>query len=123
MVLMMLADGVIDEEEMLVVQKIINKFGHSDMTLDELEAFVEDVSQQKEPISTYLARVAPSLNEHGKEMVIKCALAVAAADGHIDESEKAMISEMATILEMSDAHLKGIFASFAEEDTPTFSEN
>jgi len=123
MVLMMLADGHIDEEEMLVVQKIINKFGHADMTLDELEAFVKEVEQKQEPLSTYLARVAPSLNEHGKEMVIKCALSVAAADGHIDDSEKAMIAEMAQILEMSNAHVKGIFASFSEDEQPSFSEN
>ena len=123
MVLMMLADGVIDEEEMLMVQKIINKFGHSDMTLDELEVFVEEVSQKKEPISTYLARVAPSLNSHGKEMIIKCAVAVAAADGNIDDSEKQMIAEMATILEMSSAHLQGIFASMNEDQGASFSEN
>jgi uncharacterized tellurite resistance protein B-like protein len=123
MLLMMLADGHVDEEEMLVVQKIINKFGHSDMTLDELEAFVEQVSLQKEPMSTYLARVAPALNAHGKEMIIKYALAIAAADGHIDESEQAMIAEMAVILEMSNAHLNGIYASMAEEKDTSFSEN
>ena len=88
-----------------------------------LEAFVEEVTQQKEPMSTYLARVAPSLNEHGKEMIIKCALSVAAADGHIDESEKAMIAEMAQILEMSDAHLRGIFAGMTEEKDTSFSDN
>ena len=106
MVLMMLADGVIDDNEMIMVQKIINKFGHHDMTLPELESYVEQVEQQKEPIGKYLKNVGPSLNEHGKELIIQCALAVASADGHIDNSELVMIKEMANAMEMSSSHLK-----------------
>ena len=84
MVLIMLADGEVDENEMAMVQKIVNKFGHNDITLDELEQYVKQVEQNREDIATYLKKVTPSLNEHGKEIVIKCALSVAAADGNID---------------------------------------
>jgi len=108
MVLMMLADGAIDKNEMEMVHKIINKFGHHDMTFDQLEQYVREVQRKQEPISTYLKKVKPSLNEHGKEMIIKCALAVASADGHIDSSEIKLIKEMAKTMEMSGSHLKGI---------------
>ncbi|MCB0632319.1 MAG: TerB family tellurite resistance protein [Lewinella sp.] len=122
MVLIMLADGEIDESEMEMVQKIINKFGHNDMSMEELEAYVEEVQANSEPIDTYLKEVAPSLNEHGKEMIIKCALAVAAADGHVDPSELQLISEMAKAMEMSTSHLKGIINEIVEQK-PSFSNN
>jgi len=123
MVLIMLADGIIDENEMLMVQKIVNKFGHNDITLDELEVYVKQVQRNSESVSTYLKKVTPSLNEHGKEVVIKCALAVAASDGHVDKSEIALIQEMAEVMEMSRSHLKGIMADVNEGKSHTFSDN
>ena len=120
MVLIMLADGEIDENEMIMVQKIINKHGHNDITMDELEQYVEQVKMGPRDVSTYLRKISPSLNEHGKEIVIKCALLVASADGHIDNSEMAQIKKMAEIMEMSKYHLKGILN---EVGSKSFSEN
>ncbi len=123
MVLMMLADGEIDDNELDVVLQIINKFGHNDMTMDQLQAYVSKVQSNPEPIGTYLKKVTPSLNEHGKEVIIKCGLAVAGADGHIDDSEIAMIKEMAQTMEMSSSHLKGIMADLMKKEEPSFSDN
>lgn len=122
MVSIMLADGEIDQNEMVMVQKIINKFGHNDMTMEQLRAYVQKVENNPEPISTYLKKVTPALNEHGKEIIIKCALSVAAADGNVDQSEKQMISEMSQIMEMSPSHLKGIISEMFQEE-PAFSNN
>lgn len=122
MILMMLADGEIDENEMIAVQGIINKFGHNDVTLDELDELVREVEHKQEPMHKYLSKVAPSLNEHGKEIIIKCALAVAAADGHIDLTEMELIREIASTMEMSPAHLKGILSDM-NKDEPKFSNN
>ena len=122
LVLIMLADGHIDPNEMATVLSIVNKFGHNDISMNELEDYVKKVENENEDISTYLKRVTPSLNTHGKEMVIKCALAVAAADGNIDSSELKLITKMAQTMEMTGTHLKGILH---EMMTPTesFSEN
>jgi uncharacterized tellurite resistance protein B-like protein len=108
MVLIMLADGEIDDNEMLTVQRIVNKLGHNDISLDDLKQYVAEVQQNPEDISTYLKKVTPALNEHGKEMVIRCAFQVASADGNVDDSEVKLISKMAETMEMSSAHLKGI---------------
>ena len=123
MVLIMLADGEIDESEMETVHLIINKFGHNDMTRGELEAYVSNVQRRQEPVDTYLKKVTPYLNEHGKETVIKCALAVAAADGHIDKSEIAVIQNMAKAMEMSSSHVKGIISEITEKKESKFSQN
>ena len=122
MVLMMLADGEIDAGEMDMVLKIINKFGHNDMTMAQLDSYVQEVQKNPEPISTYLKKVTPALNEHGKEIIIKCALAVASADGNIDESEIQLVNEMAKTMEMSAHHLKGILNDLAAKEG-SFSNN
>lgn len=114
MVMVMLADGVIDDNEKEEVLGVINKFGHNDINMPQLEAYVEEVQVENEDVTTYLKRVGQSLNEHGKEAIIKSALSVAAADGHIDDSELTMISRMGQSMEMSSSHLKGIFSEALE---------
>lgn len=110
MVLIMLADGEIDENEMNQVLAIFNKFGNKEIDLAELAEYVKQVEREKEDVTTYLKKVAGYLNEHGKETVIKCGLSVAAADGHIDDSEMTMIIEMGKALDMSALHVKGIIS-------------
>ncbi len=122
MILMMLADGHIDEEEKIIVQKIINKFGHNDITKEDLDKLIQEVQFKKEPVQKYLSKIAPSLNEHAKEIIIKCGLAVASADGHIDNSEIKLIKEMAKAMEMSASHLNGIVQDITKPK-PTFSQN
>ncbi|MEL7221469.1 MAG: TerB family tellurite resistance protein [Bacteroidota bacterium] len=123
LVLMMLADGEIDDREMEVVLKVFNKFSHHDVTMPELEAYVSDVQRNPQHVATYLRGVAPRLNGHGKEMVIKCALSVAAADNHIDDSEIALLQEMAQAMEMTPSHLKGIMSEMMEPQGQAFSPN
>jgi len=110
MVLMMLADGEIDAAEKDSVRSIINKFGHNDISAAELELFINEVKRNKEPVGNYLKRVAGQLNGHSKEVILQSALEVASADGNIDSTEMALLEEMATALEVSNAHLKGIVA-------------
>ncbi len=123
MIMMMLADGEIDDDEMDMVLKIINKFGHNDITMSELEDLVEVVQHKNEPIQKYLTRITPSLNEHGKEIIIKCAIAVAAADGHIDDSEVDLIRVMAETMEMSGYHIKGLLDELKKDKTTSVSED
>ena len=124
MIMMMLADGEIDENELDMVLKIINKFGHNDMTMAELEDLVEVVELQNEPVEKYLSRITPSLNEHGKEIIIECAMAVAASDGHVDQSELDMIMLMADVMKMSKYHIKGLISDITEgQPEHKFSDN
>ncbi len=115
MVLIMLADGEIHEDEMVAVLNIVNKFSHHDITRAELEDYVRQVQSNPEDISTYLKGMAPTLNDHGKELIIKCAISVAVSDGNFDESEMAFIQEMAQVLAMPKEHFQRIFNEMFEE--------
>ena len=52
--------------------------------------------------------MTPSLNDYGKEMVIKAAFLTASADGKIDSEEKRLLTELASALEMSPSHLNAV---------------
>ncbi len=122
-VLMMLADGEIDDREKDVVLQVINKFSHNDIVMSQLDEYIAKAQQQPEDVGTYLKKVAPRLNGHGKEIVIKCALSVAAADGHIDDSEIALLQQMASALDMTDSHVKGILQEMMTPKEQPFSAN
>ena len=116
MVMIMLADGVIDPNEKVMVLQIINKYGHNDLSKSQLEEYIAKVQlDPNKDISQYLKQIGPSLNEHGKELIVKCALDVAYSDGHFDDSEKELILQMGKIFEMSSAHIKGIMAEAIEK--------
>ena len=118
LVLIMIADDKVDPHEMSIVLNIINKFSHNDINMTELEDYVRDVRRHPQPVGTYLKAVSTSLNNHGKEMIIKSALAVASSDGNINQSEIKVIKHMAITMDMSLTHLKDIFH---ETMTPTSS--
>jgi len=113
-VLIMLADGVIDDKKKVNVLAIINKFGTNDLSMPDLESYINVVKENNEGVTTYLKKVGPALNEHGKETIIKCALAVAAADGKIDDTEMNLISKMGQSMQMSPSHLNGIMSELLE---------
>jgi len=114
MVLIMLADGKIDENEKKQVHKVINKYSRDKINFSQLDGYIKNVQAEKENASTYLKKICASLNEHGKEIIIKAALSVASADGDIDKSELKIISQMAQSMEMSSSHLKGILSGLDE---------
>jgi uncharacterized tellurite resistance protein B-like protein len=114
MVKIMLADGIIDENEKNQVISIINKFSNNDISESQLEEYIKRVKNEDQDVTTYLKMICPSLNEHGKETIIKCAIHISLADGNFDDSEKEMILKMAESLEMAPSHVKGIFAEMFE---------
>ena len=115
MILIMLADGVIDNNEKKVVLDIINKFGKNDLSISELEREIEIIRKGNNDLNTYLKTIGSSLNEHGKEVIIKCAISVAYADGNLDKSELDLIYKMSKSMGMSSAHLKGILSEIPKK--------
>ncbi len=106
--LMILADGEVDDREMEVVLEIINKHGHKDLDHYQLKDYVKKVRRNPENVATYLKGVSPQLNNHGKEMVIQCAIEVAQADDVIDDAEVLLLYEMAEAMELTPKHIRGI---------------
>ena len=69
---------------------------------------VRDARADGRGLRPYLASIVGRLNDPGKELVVKTAFFVAAADGTFTDEETALLAELAGALEMSPSHFKGV---------------
>ena len=115
MVLMMMADGEIYEEEIETIRQVFGKLSRREVGRDEVDAEVAAAKSEGRGLRPYLASVAPNLNDTGKELVVKAAFCVAAADGKVTDEETALLAELAAALEMSKAHFKGAIAELGPQ--------
>lgn len=109
MVLMMLADGVIDDEELETIVAIYGKIAGAAITEDQIRD--EAAELQGRDVSDYVSSVRGNLNDRGKELVVQAAYAVAAADGDFADEERLLLLQIGEALEMTDAHLRGVMAA------------
>ncbi|MBX3185875.1 MAG: TerB family tellurite resistance protein [Labilithrix sp.] len=113
MVLMMLADGRIDDEEIETIRTIYGKIASTTITKEDIEREVAASQADGRGLRPYLSSVVGSLNDAGKEIVVKAAFFVAAADGDVSAEETNLLAELAAALEMSPAHFKGVIDQLA----------
>jgi tellurite resistance protein len=115
MTLMMLADGEIADSEIQAIQDIYQRVSGSQISESDVKKEINVVKKKDMTVTDYLKEVAPYLNEHGKELILKSAIFIAAADGVFDERENRLLGEIAHALQMSPSHFKGILAEFASQ--------
>jgi tellurite resistance protein len=105
---MMLADGKIEDSEIETIQLVFEKIGKRKLTREEVDREVKSTQEDGRPLAKYLETLVGSLNDAGKEAVVKAAFFVASADGHVSEEETGLLAELAAALEMSPTHFKGV---------------
>lgn len=108
MVLMMLADGEIADEELETIRQVYEKVAKKPIDRAEIDAEIRLAKKDSRGIRQYLASIVGKLNDPGKELVVKSAFFVAAADGKFTDEESALLAELAGALEMSPSHFKGV---------------
>ncbi len=114
--LVSLADGSVDDAEVETIRQLYAQLSGTEMSHDEIHAEVEALQRSGSDVEHALGDITHMLNEHGKELVVRAALMVAAADGTFDDGEQALIQRIAGVLEMSAAHVNGIVASMASDE-------
>lgn len=115
MVLMMLADGVVEDEEVEVIRKIYSQLTDSEMSEDDVHDEIKEVQRAKLDVKSALSKCVGFLNEDGKKMVVKAAFLVAAADGVFQDEEKALIATIGQSLGLSSAQLNSIIGSMMKD--------
>lgn len=111
MILMLLADGDIDDTEIEMIKGIYSKVSGYTLTDEEVREEIEIARQQKLKVAEYLKKVTPYLNKTGKARVLKSAYYVASADGVFHDGEQALIEEISTALDMEPAHYQSVIDS------------
>lgn len=98
---MMLADGKVENTEKYMVMSILNKFCSTEIQIEELDKLVEKVKNDRKTIEDYLKQIKPSLNENGKELIVRGAILVSMADQEMAQSERNLIMQISRSLEFS----------------------
>jgi len=100
MVLMMLADGVMEESEIRTIRKVYNEIGGGQLPASAIRTEAEHAKADARDVRAFLHAMAPRLNERGKLAVIHSAYQVAAADGQFQQEEQALMRELVDVLDM-----------------------
>ncbi|MEE9382649.1 MAG: TerB family tellurite resistance protein [Nannocystaceae bacterium] len=108
MIAMCLADGDVDDSEVKTIQSVYAKLAGDQLPLARLRAEIEAAKSSRRCVIEYLGEVALRLNDEGKELVLRCAFLVAAADGEFANEERHFLAEIAKALGVSKAHLQAI---------------
>ncbi len=108
MIQMMIADGVIDDQEIEAVARFYRQVTDRNLDPERIRAEAEELSASDEPLTDYVAQVRGQLNDYGKEIVIRAALSVASADGYFSDEEKQFLTELGAAMDMSPPHLRGV---------------
>jgi tellurite resistance protein len=113
MVLMMLADGKIEDDEVETIRMIYAKLAKGELSKDDVAREVAASNADGRGLRQYLASILGSINDSGKEIVIKAAYFVAASDGKVSPEETNLLAELAAALEMSPSHFKSVIDKLA----------
>lgn len=113
MVLMMLADGVVAEEEVAVICNIYRQLSGTALDRQAIEREIAAARADGRAIDAYLRQAVGTLNDKGKELVMRAAHQVAGADGVIQLQERALLAQIGKALDLSSKRVEGIIAEAA----------
>lgn len=108
MVMMLLADGNINNSELDIIKGIYARISGYALTDEELKEEIEAAKAEDLQVKEYLKRVTPYLNKAGKARVLKSAFYVASADGEFHEAEQNFMDEISQALEIEPSQCKSI---------------
>lgn len=114
MIAMLLADGVIDDNEVIELQNIFEELAGVEVTEEDLREEIAVIQQQGSNAIELISRMSGGLNDNGKEKVIAAAYRIAVADGHFDDTEKALMKQLADAMDVTPAHFRGIISELAQ---------
>lgn len=107
-VAMLTADEVVDDAERRAALEVMQRFGHRQYEPEDLDHDLATL--EVGALDAEVAELGAMLSPQGHEALVRACLHLAAADGHVDEREVAVVQQAARGIGMSPAHLRGILA-------------
>jgi tellurite resistance protein len=109
MIDMMMADGEMGQDELKTVAKIYEDVGGKPLSKRRLKAELARLEEEgHEGTVDYLREAQGFLNDEGRLMVLRAALAVAAADGEFQQEEQDLMAEYADAVGLSGKQYKAL---------------
>lgn len=113
MIMMMLADGVIEDDELQTICGLYGALSGGEITEQAVRA--EATELEGHALHAAINPLVGSLNDSGKELVIKAAYMVAMSDGEFPEEERVLLANIAKALEVPNAKFKELLDSLMQE--------
>jgi len=114
MIAMLLADGIIDDSEVKMLQSVYLDLTGTEIPEEELREEIAVIQASGSSALQLIQELAPQLNDPGKETVMRAAYAIANADGRIDDTESTLLAEIGDGLGFTTAHMQGLLSSMNE---------
>jgi tellurite resistance protein len=111
MVLMMLVDRRIEESELIAIGEVFHTVTGRELTRKDIQREVLIARSKEEDLEAYLDGLLGRLNDDGKQLVVRAAMLIAKADGHLDPSEVDLLHRIGTRLELPKMIIKDLMAS------------
>ena len=108
LVMVCIADGVVDPRELWTIQQVFAQLTRRQIGEPEIRAEIEAASRDGRPLAHFLAGLAPRLNAQSKELVVRAAYHVAAADGAFPPEEWQRLTEIAWALQIDPAEFRRV---------------
>lgn len=107
---MALADGNIDDSEIAQITQSFQAIAKREIDPNDIAAELEAARADTRSIKEYMTEVASTMNDTGKELVLRSAIAVIKVDGHVDHAEIAELKELIEALDIPKAYSNGVLA-------------
>ncbi|WP_417263575.1 TerB family tellurite resistance protein [Celeribacter sp.] len=107
---MALADGEIDESEITQITQAFSNIAKREIEAADIAAELEAARDDTRSVKDFVSDISGTLNDVGKETVLRAAISVVKADGQVDQEEVVQLHELARALDFPRAYANGIFA-------------
>jgi tellurite resistance protein len=111
MVKMCLADGVVDPEEVVAIREIYAKLAGVELSEDDVGEEIAEAMTDPRTVQQYLQAGIGMFNLKAKELIVRAAYAVAAADGEFHAEEQKLLHNIGAALQMSKAQYQAVMDS------------
>lgn len=111
MVKMCLADGVVDPGEVEVIRDIYSKLAGVELSEDDVREEIADAMTDTRTVQAYLKEGIGMFNLKAKELILKSAYFVAAADGEFQAEEQKLLNNIGAALQMTKTQYQSVMDS------------
>ena len=115
LILAAIDQGQVDEAKYNAIRETFRDISGTTLSNFDIQQEMTLARQAKGGMAAYAGRFAESLNEHGKEMVLKAVFGVLLADEvALEPDDLRLVNDLAAVMNVSQAHLRGILAELNE---------
>jgi tellurite resistance protein len=116
MVKMCLADGVVDPAEVEAIREIYSKLTGVELSEDDVREEIAEAMTDTKTVQQYLQAGIGMFNLKAKELILKAAFFVAAADGEFQEEEQKLLHNIGAALQMTKTQYQTVMDGLLAKD-------